>query len=81
MENFHQAYCNFGFQFLLLMNFALFLGRIFTLFISFWVFSNPSTIMEFNVIKDRFIEAIVTYLEEENANLLEAKLCDDFTFV
>ncbi|KAL3090934.1 hypothetical protein niasHS_007309 [Heterodera schachtii] len=50
--------------------------RVFSLFADFWVFVRPSSVMEFNVVKQRFVEHLERYLRRLDANLLNASLED-----
>uniref|UniRef100_A0A914GWU0 ELMO domain-containing protein n=1 Tax=Globodera rostochiensis TaxID=31243 RepID=A0A914GWU0_GLORO len=50
--------------------------RVFILFADFWVFVRPSSVMEFNVVKHRFVEHLERYLRRLDANLLNASLED-----
>ena len=47
---------------------------MFSLFADFWIHSNPPNVMEFSVIKRRFVGLLERYLERPEANLLEVQL-------
>ncbi|KAH7728129.1 ELMO/CED-12 domain containing 2 [Aphelenchoides avenae] len=57
-------------------NFHQIYCRIFVLFAEYWEHRNPETIMDFNPVKQQFVESIEEYLRHPEANLLNITLED-----
>lgn len=75
LDNFHQVYCK---PFLNCFHFYIstFAGRIFTLYCDFWDHERPSSVMMFNLIKQKFVVHLAEYLRRGTANLFEVTLED-----
>jgi hypothetical protein len=56
-----------------LFNFS---GRVFKLFADYWKWVEPRSVMEFNFVKQRFVERLEHYLARAEANLMSAQLDD-----
>ncbi|KAI1712174.1 ELMO/CED-12 family domain-containing protein [Ditylenchus destructor] len=50
--------------------------RVFDLFATYWEMEKPESIMEFNPVKQRFLESLESYLRNDGANLVNAKFED-----
>jgi hypothetical protein len=50
--------------------------HVFTLYCDFWHHEHPSSVMMFNLIKQKFVVHLTEYLRRGNANLFEASLED-----
>jgi len=57
-------------------NFHQIYCRIFSLFCEYWNVEQPASVMEFNPVKERFVEKIEDYLRLESANLDELTVED-----
>ena len=54
----------------------LILGCVFRLFADYWEWEKPESVMQFNLVKRRFVTCIEEYLEHLDANLIVAKIED-----
>lgn len=49
---------------------------VFKLFADYWEWERPESVMEFNIVKQRFVKLLEEYLERLDANLANAQLVD-----